>query len=175
MFISFYYGKGINFAGLVLDGIRNLVYHFGILWKYMNYFTQNILVSIHETNQLKSKQNIPQCSKSHPLYEHKHTNIVNQFNNLLAVDMLCQNSVIFIRTFLGNIVTCVHIQFIFFFFFSFSTTTTMMTTTTTIIIMNYRKLPYWALHTYFRKCWCRSTLEPMQELVIWAPYTVATE
>jgi len=29
--ISFHYGKGINFAVLVLDGIGNLVYHFGIV------------------------------------------------------------------------------------------------------------------------------------------------
>jgi hypothetical protein len=30
----------------------------------------------------------------------------------------------------------------------------------TMKLRNYRKLPYWALHTYFGKCWCKSTLEP---------------
>jgi hypothetical protein len=37
-------------------------------------------------------------------------------------------------------------------------------------LRNYRKLLYWALHTYFGKCCCRSTLEPTQKPVIWAPY-----
>jgi hypothetical protein len=36
-------------------------------------------------------------------------------------------------------------------------------------VRNYRKLPYWTLHTYFGKCLCKSTLESTQELVIWAP------
>jgi hypothetical protein len=34
---------------------------------------------------------------------------------------------------------------------------------------NYRKRPYWALYICFVECWCKSTLEPTQELVIWAP------
>jgi hypothetical protein len=46
-------------------------------------------------------------------------------------------------------------------------------------LTNYRKVPYgfWTLHTYlyFEKRLCKSTLEPTQKLVIWAPKTVATE
>jgi len=78
LFISFHYGKEINFAGLVLDGIGNPVYHCTMLWIFTNYLTQNILVSIHERNQLKSRQNILlQRFKSHTLYEHKYANIDN--------------------------------------------------------------------------------------------------
>jgi hypothetical protein len=36
-------------------------------------------------------------------------------------------------------------------------------------VKEIQKLPYWALHTYFGKCCCKSTLEPTQQLVIWAP------
>jgi hypothetical protein len=34
---------------------------------------------------------------------------------------------------------------------------------------NYRKQPYWALHTYCGKCLRKSTKEPTQELEIEAP------
>jgi len=45
---------------MVLETLSN---HFGILRKFMNYLTQNILVSIHKRNQLKSRQNtLLQCS-----------------------------------------------------------------------------------------------------------------
>jgi len=36
-------------------------------------------------------------------------------------------------------------------------------------LRNYRKQPYWALHTYFGKCLHKRTKEPMQELEIEAP------
>jgi translation initiation factor 1 (eIF-1/SUI1) len=32
-----------------------------------------------------------------------------------------------------------------------------------------QKLSYWTLHTYCGKCYCKSTLETTQQLVIWAP------
>jgi hypothetical protein len=39
----------------------------------------------------------------------------------------------------------------------------------TMKLRNYRKLPYWALHIYFGKCRCNSTLEPTQGIVKWTP------
>jgi hypothetical protein len=36
----------------------------------------------------------------------------------------------------------------------------------TMKLRNYRKQPYWALHTYFGQCQLKSTVEPTQELEI---------
>jgi hypothetical protein len=33
-------------------------------------------------------------------------------------------------------------------------------------VRELQKVPYWALHTDCGKCWCESTLEPTQELVL---------
>jgi hypothetical protein len=38
----------------------------------------------------------------------------------------------------------------------------------TMKLGNYRKQPYWALHTYFGKCQRKSTVEPTQKLEIYA-------
>ena len=40
---------------------------------------------------------------------------------------------------------------------------------------NYRKQPYWALHTHCGKYWCKSTIDVTLQITLYAPWTVTTE